>query len=85
MLDKEPENRITIQEALAHPFFEQIDPVRIDEYGDGNSSVYSQNTLGIEVEENKIEDPSLKLQDPPTRSTGKKMGKGQPTQKLIKP
>ena len=80
MLEKEPEYRITIQEALAHPFFDQLDPNKSDSCSDGVDSVSSEHTMGIEVttlhgEEFKLQDPAAK------RSAGKKMGKGQPSQK----
>lgn len=82
MLDKDPGNRITIQRALAHSFFDQLDPDRVGE-SDGENSSNSSNAAGVEVairdEAQKPDDSPLKLQDPPQRNTSKKMGKGQPT------
>ena len=80
MLHKDPEHRITIQQALAHRFFDQLDPNRVDSHSDEACSDTSENTMAIEV--TGLHNEELKLHDPPTRSgTTKKMGKGQPSQK----
>ena len=80
MLEKDPEYRITIPQALAHPFFDQLDPKNVDSMNsDEFDSGTSEHTMGIEV--TCLNNEELKLHEPPTRSASKKMGKGQPTQK----
>lgn len=84
MLTKDPEARITVQQALAHRFFDQLDPNRPDEYG-AESSDDSLAALAVEATNadgaQKIEDAPLQLQDPPQRNRVQKKGQSQPTQK----